>query len=162
MSNHPIYGPQKSRTPVEARVVRPRTSHARINEYQAKLGVGGIVADDAVSATSSSPRSTSRGGDEADKFAHALDPDVAGGNKMWVVPETAYIDHNSRIRLAVSRAGGEAAAVKNAQSDERKKVNEIWGMKGAGRVTGPARSATAVLPEGMGGGGGFKAPQRRL
>lgn len=116
------------------------------------------MADDSVSATSRAPNATvGGGGRDEDRLAHALDPDAKGGNKIWVTPESAYVDHNSRIRLGVTRAGVEAVAVKEGN---RKRVAEITAMKGAGRVVGRGEGRVAVLPESMvGRGPGLRLPQ---
>ncbi|KAK0363950.1 hypothetical protein LTR02_005616 [Friedmanniomyces endolithicus] len=118
MANHPLHGPQAHRSPVLARVVRPKAAGGQGPEYRAKLGVGGVVCNDPVSSTWN-PNSTSRhegagdvGGYNPDKMAQQLDMDLAGGNKMWVQPQHAWIDETGRIRLEVTRGDKEAAAVK--------------------------------------------------
>lgn len=158
MTNHPIQGPVKERIAVESRVVRPRTQLGKVLEYVAKVGVGGIVADDAVSATSKSPSSSRGGESEADKAAHSLDDLSEDGGKIWITPRDAYIDHRSRIKLSVGRAGQEAIALAEAakQGGTRERVDEIFQMKTAGRVgAAGGRTPSATLPAGM----GFRPPR---
>ncbi|KAF2864513.1 hypothetical protein K470DRAFT_207666, partial [Piedraia hortae CBS 480.64] len=107
MENHPVHGPQLYPSPVEARVLRPRQM-AQGPSYQASLGVGGVVTSDSVSAATSNARDRSGKPDPA----AATDPDLPGGNKVWVHPLTATINHSGRIKLNVVRADKEAVAVK--------------------------------------------------
>lgn len=140
MFNHPLHGPQKHRAPVEARVVRPRTSSLGPVERTAKLGVGGIVAEDPNSGTHTT--GGSRNLPEADRMAQLLDPDLVGGNKLWVHPETAYIDEKGHIRLSVIRADAEALAVRKGD------VESIHLMKAAGGGVGAGRNSSgfAAMP----------------
>ncbi|KAI7605612.1 hypothetical protein KC343_g13679 [Hortaea werneckii] len=119
MENHPVHGPQAHRSPILSRVVRPRNA-ATGTDHQAKLGVGGIVTYDPITAQLS-VRPATRGGlnnqsspndFDPNAMASTLDPDLPGGNKMWVHPRHAAIDQDGRIRLTVERARDEAIAVK--------------------------------------------------
>ncbi|KAI7263541.1 hypothetical protein KC345_g9104 [Hortaea werneckii] len=118
MENHPIHGPQAHRSPILSRVVRPRNA-ATGTDHQAKLGVGGIVTNDPITAQLST-RPATRGLNnqsptvdyDPNAMASTLDPDLEGGNKMWVHPKHAYIDQDGRIRLTVERGRDEAIAVK--------------------------------------------------
>lgn len=125
MQNHPVHGPQAFPSPVLARVLRARRSAQGV-EYTAKLGVGGIVTNDSESSTLISSRrkyqnpslaSGARIDGERNKYdpnemAEALNPNMPGGNKLYVQPTSAYIDEKGRIRLEISRADPEAVAVK--------------------------------------------------
>ena len=115
MDNHPLHGPQKHRSPIEARVVRPRFQTSGMNEYTARLGVGGFVAADPISSTFTEANAHTM--PEPDRMAALLDPDVAGGNKLWVHPETATIDEKGLVNMSVSRADPEALAVKEGKVD---------------------------------------------
>lgn len=108
MENHPIHGPQASRTPVQARVVLPRTSGGRATERLAKVGVGGVIAEDSASGT----RDASRFKKDADDPAHMMNPETEGGGKIWVQPNSASVDEKGRIQLTLGRADLEALAVK--------------------------------------------------
>ncbi|RMY46219.1 hypothetical protein D0865_09419 [Hortaea werneckii] len=117
MENHPIHGPQAHRSPILSRVVRPRNA-VNGTDHQAKLGVGGIVTNDPITAQLSA-RPATRGPNnqspteyDPNAMASTLDPDLEGGNKMWVHPRHAYIDQDGRIRLTVDRGRDEAVAVK--------------------------------------------------
>ncbi|KAK5107984.1 hypothetical protein LTR62_008878 [Meristemomyces frigidus] len=121
MPNHPLHGPQSHRAPVRARVLRTRTS-ATGSEQFAKVGVAGVVALDSASSTFNPdnriPTSASdlRLG-EPNRMASQLDVELKGGNKLWVHPNTAYIDEKGRIRLDVSRGTAEAVAVREGDVD---------------------------------------------
>ncbi|RMY99873.1 hypothetical protein D0860_08184 [Hortaea werneckii] len=117
MENHPIHGPQAHRSPILSRVVRPRNA-ATGTDHQAKLGVGGIVTNDPITAQLST-RPATRGLNnqspndfDPNAMASTLDLDLPGGNKMWVHPRHAAIDQDGRIRLTVERGRDEAIAVK--------------------------------------------------
>ncbi|KAI7125492.1 hypothetical protein KC352_g32165 [Hortaea werneckii] len=117
MENHPVHGPQAHRSPILSRVVRPRNA-ATGTDHQAKLGVGGIVTNDPITAQLSTRPATrglnnqSSNDFDPNAMASTLDPDLPGGNKMWVHPRHAAIDQDGRIRLTVERGRDEAIAVK--------------------------------------------------
>jgi len=152
MHNHPLYGPQKEQIPVEARVVRPRTRLGANQEHIAKLGVGGFVSDDSATATSGPLRSR-----HMKDLAHQLDEQAEGGNKIWVVPETASVDHKSRVRLAITRAGQEGVAIRTG---DEKKIREIVEMKGGRRSGGSVQEGLSEAMLAARGARGI-APRRR-
>lgn len=161
MENHPLHGPQAHRSPVLARVVRPRNSFTG-SEYQAKIGVGGIVAADPVSATLNPDKfgrnkALMSGGSrdyDPDINANALLEDQEGGNKMWVHPQTAFVDENGRIRLSVTRGDREAVAVKIGEVEHihESRAAATRGMLGA-----------SAAPPGTPGNAnfGYSLPDRR-
>ncbi|KAI6955386.1 hypothetical protein KC355_g13390, partial [Hortaea werneckii] len=139
MENHPIHGPQAHRSPILSRVVRPRNA-VNGTDHQAKLGVGGIVTNDPITAQLST-RPATRGLNnqspteyDPNAMASTLDPDLEGGNKMWIHPKHAYIDQDGRIRLTVERGRDEAIAVK------RDDVQHIHDARAAATRGGLARS----------------------
>ena len=125
MENHPVLGPQAHRSPVLARVLRPRNS-AQGTEHNAKIGVGGIVTSDPIGASfhparnlrPSSNQDSNQDYRDSERMVQAIHLELEGGNKMWVQPETAYVDERGRIRLEVSRADKEAIAVKEDDLEE--------------------------------------------
>ncbi|KXS98966.1 hypothetical protein AC578_5001 [Pseudocercospora eumusae] len=149
MENHPYWGPQAHRSPVKARVIRPRTT-VTINDFHAKLGVAGVVANDPVSATyTSAVRAHLPGYTEEEKELHYLDAErmtyqldenLPGGNKIWVQAETASIDDKGRIQLQVSRSDKEAIAVKRDEVEQIHEARSASFVGGAGYVPrgGPA------------------------
>lgn len=136
MENHPLHGPQAHRSPVQARVVRPRSSMGQVTEYRAKLGVGGFVTDDPAS------RTLEPGGKQGDSdaMAHQLDLDAVGGNKMWVQPDSAFVDENGRVQVQVLRGDWESVAVRKGD------VEAIHEAKRGPRNVPPPTAA----PAGMG------------
>lgn len=115
LENHLLYGPQTRRSPIQARVLAPRTNSGEKTMYQAKLGVGGVVAIDNQSATSGPLARGPGGQQERADPTHAYDERVEGGGKIWVHPESAWIDADGRIRLEVTRGEIEAVAVKTGE-----------------------------------------------
>ena len=114
MENHPEYGPQTRRSPVLARVLRTRSSTAGGKERYAKLGVGGFVTSDQFTSTFQ-PNRINRNLEpptSAQDLTEELDPDLEGGNKIWVHPESAHVDESGSIHLTIRRSEDEAVAVK--------------------------------------------------
>ncbi|RMX78427.1 hypothetical protein D0869_09097 [Hortaea werneckii] len=145
MENHPIHGPQAHRSPILSRVVRPRNA-VNGTDHQAKLGVGGIVTNDPITAQLST-RPATRGLNNSspteydpNAMASTLDPDLEGGNKMWVHPRHAYIDQDGRIRLTVDRGRDEAIAVK------RDDVQHIHDARAAATRGGLAARSSPAPP----------------
>ncbi|KAK5721578.1 hypothetical protein LTR15_006167 [Elasticomyces elasticus] len=176
MENHPVHGPQAQRSPVLARVLRPRAS-VQGSDFQAKLGVAGIVANDPSTATFTPQNSSAArgagpmevGGYNPDQMTQQLEVDLEGGNKLWVQPQYAWIDESGRIRLEVNRGDKEAVAVK-MDGEEIEKVHQTKaGSGGAGMTAMPVaplgtaqnanfgnslpdyRQMTRPTQEGMGG-----------
>ncbi|KAK4552072.1 hypothetical protein LTR86_010608 [Recurvomyces mirabilis] len=153
MSNHPLHGPQSHRAPVRARVLRTRIS-ATGSEQHAKLGVAGVVAVDSVSSTFNPDKkqlattlSDERLG-EPNRMANQLDTELEGGNKMWVHPDTAYIDEKGRIRLEVRRGTLEAVSVRQNDVEfiHEQRKQGFGGPGSFGRGSMP--SAAARFPPG--------------
>jgi hypothetical protein len=94
--------------------------------------VGGFVALDPNSSD------MGRGGrrNNTDDPAHILDPDLPGGNKLYVRPISASVDEAGRVRLSVARADSEAIAVKEGN------VEQIH----AGRSSGAGARSGVQLP----------------
>lgn len=166
MENHPFWGPQGYPSPVLARVVRPR-NNAYGQEHQAKLGVGGVVAND----KSVAPQGAGSGWPrndipldvepddigkyylDADRMTNAIEVDLPGGNKIWVHPETASVDDQGGIRLLVNRGDKEAIAI------TRNDVQAIHQAKRAA-LSSPSTSSS---PRGTAGNAnyGFSLPDTR-
>ncbi|KAF2721482.1 hypothetical protein K431DRAFT_284857 [Polychaeton citri CBS 116435] len=152
LENHPLHGPQAHKSPILSRVLAPRSS-SHGNIQQARLGVGGFVALDPQTArfapdkyksSAATPTGPAQEFDPEEMSKH-FDFDRKGGNKMWVHPEYASIDEDSRIRLAVSRAEQEAVAVKTGD------VQYLHDAKAAADQIGPGGfggSASRFAPGG--------------
>ncbi|EMC93559.1 hypothetical protein BAUCODRAFT_245493 [Baudoinia panamericana UAMH 10762] len=180
MENHPLHGPQAQRAPVLARVVRFRTSSMG-TEYKAKLGVGGVVAEDPISNTYNPDRSPGpRGPGQEGKYdphalVHAMDPAAETGSKIWVHPRQAWIDERGRIRLEVARAEGEAIAVKTGEvqaiHDERERIRNGYrrgggagagmGIGGGGRMAPPGTAGNANFGFALPDLGALRAQQQQ-
>ena len=98
IQNHPILGPQKFRSPVLGRVVQPQ--NIGLQRSKAKVGVGGIVAEDSESPffklVTTDPKYV--------PGLERLDPSIPGGAKVWVQPKQAIISSQGKIKLHYERA----------------------------------------------------------
>ncbi|KAI4108228.1 MAG: hypothetical protein L6R37_001101 [Teloschistes peruensis] len=103
MMNHPVLGPMEEEPPVQARILRPQRSHARLQYPCALLGVGGVAADDDTKHTTYRSPTENRG-------VERFDAATEGGTKVWVRPDRASVDSHGRLRVHVVRAGAEDLA----------------------------------------------------
>ena len=112
--NHPLYGPQKFRPPVEARVVMPKA--AAVGSFSPILGVGGFAVNVPAGDLSfnSDPRKDRYGPSQIPGLMR-IDPDAVGGSKAWVHAKHARIDPKGRVILNVTKADPEAIAVKEGR-----------------------------------------------
>lgn len=135
MENHPQLGPQAHRTPIQARVLRPRKMAQGAVEV-AKLGVGGFVASDTTRAGANFRHQPGTHGHVTD----TLDPELEGGNKVWVQPQRAYVDEKGRIKIELLQADDKAVEVKTGvfkQTDDLPSPSSLLtqslGSRGYGR-----------------------------
>ncbi|KAF2395773.1 hypothetical protein EJ06DRAFT_534704 [Trichodelitschia bisporula] len=91
LNNHPLLGPQNSRPPVEARVLRPRSVMIRSNA-RSTLGVAGVAT-------------LEPSGHDNDDSVMDIDATKFGGAKIWVTPVHLQIKPDARIDVKVERAG---------------------------------------------------------
>ncbi|KAL4724831.1 hypothetical protein ACLX1H_008278 [Fusarium chlamydosporum] len=122
MENHPVYGPQKQRTPTLARVVYPRQGPSA-----AKLGVGGFVADSPPGDNEFNNRNPSRARVSSNKkmltgISH-LDTTTFGGAKAYVSPETATVDPSGRVVVQLREAQTEAQLIAREAKGRAKVYN---------------------------------------
>lgn len=156
MPNHPLFGPQKSHTPLQARILQAR-EHVFAQSPRAKLGLGGFVVEDP-NARSNQP--TGPGVDKAVEAAVGnTDYDFPGGRKVWVVPTRASVDQYGRVRARVARADAEAVGVKTGDLSiaERRMGAERNTALGSGMGRSAGSSGLAALGA-LGGrmGSGYK------
>ncbi|KAI1337442.1 mitochondrial ribosomal protein MRP51 [Xylariaceae sp. FL0016] len=106
--NHPVYGPQLQRTPVQTRVLMPRSPPA--GHFHVSLGIAGFVAatkQDSTFNLSNQAQSQNRTG----VALHSLDLTNRGGAKLFAVPQTASVDSNGSLRLTIDESNPEARLV---------------------------------------------------
>lgn len=139
MENHPVHGPQAHPSPVLSRVLMARSS-AKSTSRQAQLGVGGFVAVDPNSSDMGSKNGRQTNTDDP---AHILDPDLPGGNKVYVRPISATVDETGRVRLSVARADSEAIAVKENNVE---KIHAGRNSSGAGGARSSLQGAVGLPP----------------
>lgn len=165
MENHPFWGPQAQGSPVLARVVRPR-NNAHGADKNAKLGVGGVVANDDGNNTAASGWKGSHAPldlentpvehyyENTQRMMDYIEVDLPGGNKVWVHPDSASVDDKGRIQLRVRKGDSEAIAI--ARDD----VEAIHEAKRAASVQAPSMP---LAPRGTAGNAnyGYGLPDTR-
>ena len=115
--NHPVYGPQSNKPPVQARVIMPKGSAP--GNFAPVLGVGGFVVDVPSGENSFNLRSSgSRQAGNAIPGLINIEPHKVGGSKAYVHPKSASVDTKGRIILKVDQADPEAVAVLEGRVDE--------------------------------------------
>lgn len=118
MDNHPAYGPQEVHPPVQARVLRPRSTIGigAVNSRAAVIGVAGFVTSEpgrgGLNFRPGSGRDGSPGEQEYSAAVTSLDPYLEGGNKLFVQPNRAHVDERGYIQLSVAKASEQAIGVK--------------------------------------------------
>ncbi|EFX05589.1 hypothetical protein CMQ_3658 [Grosmannia clavigera kw1407] len=105
LDNHPLYGPQKSHPPVQARVVSPRNASG---SFPAKLGVGGFVTDNPFGETAYHIRNSNS---RTIPGLSIIDPKIAGGSKIPMRVSAAKVNSQGRVVVSVTEADPEAVLV---------------------------------------------------
>ncbi len=147
--NHPVWGPQKHKPPVKARVVMPKG--ASTGSFPPALGVGGFVTDVPLNSdfnwagrrTKSAPKSVIPG-------LLNIEPEKVGGSKMFVHPTHARIDPKGRVIMTVVAADEDAVAVAEGTTEEIPLPPGVpIGPSGVTRSTGYS-SVRTTEPKGYG------------
>lgn len=137
MENHPIHGPQATSSPVLSRVLAARNSLGKQTSATATIGVGGFVTQDSKVGSGLNSSIPRRYGEQDP--AHALDPDLPHGNKIYVNPRHAIVDEAGRVRLTVERSDPEAIAVKEGNVDDIKRARVAGANRPSAFVGLPSR-----------------------
>lgn len=121
MENHPVYGPQRHRAPVLARVVFPRTG-----VMSAKLGMGGFVANPPSGDTHFNRRFKGNRNQEQSLLSGLthLDMTTFGGAKAYVEPRTATVDLRGRVVLELHETTEEATVIHKESKGNSKIYND--------------------------------------
>lgn len=108
MENHPVYGPQDKRTPVQARIMYPR-----MGGVPARLGVGGFIANAPSGDNEFNARGSTYLRNQPKMLAGIkfLDTTTHGGAKAYVEPHSATVDPSGKILLEVKETGPEAQLI---------------------------------------------------
>jgi len=113
--NHPEFGPQAHKSPVEARIVMPKARRTQIPV----LGVGGFVVSVPRSDSSFKGPKYNNGRDDGANIEGLLgiDPNKVGGGKTWVHPKSAYINSEGKVVMEIIHGNPAAVAVKTGTTD---------------------------------------------
>ncbi|CAC9892740.1 unnamed protein product [Aureobasidium pullulans] len=152
INNHPIYGPQADREPVQARVLRTKAGN-RGRDQKADVGMGGFVSSitpgNVPSARTAFKDTRPRNGPK-NPLAD-LDLSLTGGNKVWLQPRSAYVDEAGRIRLDVAEASPQSVDIKlgNPVKEEQESFPVMSGRQNQRLDSGfvNARYGTALPDE---------------
>lgn len=120
VQNHPVYGPQETHEPVQARVIRPRAAQGP-GPRKASIGVAGFVTEEENASTFSpslNRRENLNFRQQTSHLLNYLDIETPGGNKIWVSPATAHVDDKGHIQLKVQEASPQAVGVKTGDPVE--------------------------------------------
>ena len=127
--NHPVFGPQKEKAPVKARVVMPKG--ASTGSFAAAAGVGGFVTE--IPNTGFKDDFVMRKKRKAIiPGVQHIEPDKVGGSKFYVNPTHAKIDPKGRVLLNVQFADEDAVAVLEGTTHQIPRAPSVATGKGAG------------------------------
>lgn len=158
--NHPVYGPQENKPPVQARVLLPQKDSRGFLRSHAVLGIGGVTAAE---------HKYSFTRKNEDPAVAEFQPDIPGGPKVWLQLRKASINPQGRIELGNQRAETNAllaagvtgslrlpqAAVRSAQmtsmpdlseSSPQNRKKQGYGLENLGEV----RKSERAIPYGEG------------
>ncbi|KAK3898297.1 mitochondrial ribosomal protein MRP51 [Staphylotrichum tortipilum] len=102
LTNHPIYGPQMHQAAAEARILRLRRPGQVLG---AKYGLAGFVVDAPMGDTSSNRQGQTVANLET------FDPNLKGGAKTWVQPQSVLVNSSGHIMITVGDATPEVVLV---------------------------------------------------
>lgn len=113
--NHPVFGPQSSKSPIDARIISPKGA-ANGSTY---LGVGGFVTSTPYKDESYRFK---RGGRTSTPVPMVpglvnIEPDKVGGSKVYVQPKSATVNPKGMVILAVDSAEMGAVDVKEGNTN---------------------------------------------
>ncbi|KAK1999063.1 hypothetical protein LX36DRAFT_655872 [Colletotrichum falcatum] len=123
--NHPVYGPQAHKTPVLARIIAPRSGPA-----SAKLGVGGFITETPHGDTTFNQRSFF-GRKPGITGIASFDPEIKGGAKAYVQPNSARMDSSGMMQITVSEPEEEAQLIYKEMTGTAKIYNHKIKSRGA-------------------------------
>ncbi|KAI0840851.1 mitochondrial ribosomal protein MRP51 [Hypoxylon sp. FL0890] len=106
--NHPLYGPQKHHTPVEARVLKP--TNISTGSYKPSIGIAGFVGSTPADDTTFNSTKM-RNQSNLSKALHEIELNKYGGSKVYVQPTTAVVDSSGSVCITLEEPDGQAAAV---------------------------------------------------
>lgn len=106
MENHPVYGPQARKTPVQSRVVHPRSGPT-----PARLGVGGFVATVPAGDNDFNVRMSRNRRVKPLAGIQHLDTTSYGGAKVYIEAATASVNPSGKIVLQTRETTPEAQLV---------------------------------------------------
>ena len=152
-NNHPLFGPQRAPTIVEARIVMPR--QALTGNLAPALGVGGFITN--TPSNDSSFDVVSGGQKVPGQLASTtslvpgllkIEPNKPGGSKVWIQPKHAYIDPKGKLQLTIQKADVETVAVREERTEQLAKVikpAEIIGIRPLPYGSGQRSTTSSII-----------------
>lgn len=125
IDNHPIFGPQEEKTPVQGRVILPRG--AGVGTVSPKLGVAGVVVELPVNGgfNLSNIERKSQMFQKEEQILEGIqyvDPDVPGGSKAWVKVTGANLDSDGRPSLWIRKASQMSELVAQGKGEQAENI----------------------------------------
>ena len=149
--NHPKLGPQKDKTPIQGRVLRPKVS-ATERLGQPLIGVGGIVAEDLEHSQFIV--------DDEKPGLRRYDGSLLGGAKFWYHPTAASIDAQGRIKLSITPADENTVAIHEEKVKSGPNDNLVSGALER-TWEGPSSSLGSSPSRGLGSRSSASSPRAR-
>ena len=145
LDNHPVYGPQANRAPVEGRIIAPRPNNGSV---PATLGVGGFVPN--IAGDNSLNMRDAKNVD-----LRRYNPATPGGPKVYVQATKATVNSRGRVILDIKQANMEDECV----TKELIGKDKVFGQ-GRSFSEGPGASAGVMHRPIRGMGYSRSGPQR--
>jgi hypothetical protein len=127
LQNHPLLGPQEHKTPVPARVLKPR--FLTRNQRTAVLGVAGFTVNEPTNVAGQAMTY-----DQSLSGMAALDITAEGGRKVWVHSKEVTIDPHGKVRLQVGLATNAMINIRNNTLETATTVRSTVASRGNGRA----------------------------
>lgn len=135
MENHPVYGPQSRRTPVQTRIISPRTG-----AIPARLGMGGFVATVPVGDNSFNVSALHRRNQQLIPGLQRLDVTSYGGAKTYIEPVAAQVNSSGQVIIK----NIETTAIAQLVAKESKGEGRIYEAENGGRQKQSSRKNRVV------------------
>lgn len=125
LENHPRYGPQRSHSPVESRILVGVSGTSSVGNHGV-VGIAGVAttAPQYSSGVTNNPRIRSTPGTDESHRAEeresttTIGVETQGGNRLWITPVHAQVDTRGRLGLKVANPDRTAVHVHTGRIEE--------------------------------------------